>query len=335
LAPKEVECAKEILDELCSGTKGALLKRVATDSAGRNVSYQIIHDAMAIPILGWVERLQNEERVRVETSKFRGRLLLVNLGVFGTALLLGIAFIAARTGPASRLDQMVNFTKLSPISSFRLPILLGLSSVDQANSQWWWLLDRRRAQTVLQEKLVHSPRFAGNFVATGIDVKGERVAWLSEDGGLSICNLSSFGECSGNPEIVPDLDAKSTTVTAAYSNRVKAIGFVQRLETPVVVSAGVIHFRDNGIWKTVDLADIVQREDLFWFVNCDVGGGVIKVISADWQRGKEVITPITFNYDNGSFERKAGQLRFDWEASNLVPVASATGEHAAALYAGN
>ena len=142
------------------------------------------------------------------------------LGIIALTALVwfGSLFGAARGGRADKIGQMLNFADLSPLSGFRLPILLSMSALDQANGQWWWFLDSGRAKEVLAKRLVHAPRFGGTFAATGFDPKSERIALLDENGRVTVCSLSSLQECSVSdplPQIVGDeFQPKSRNIAA-------------------------------------------------------------------------------------------------------------------------
>jgi hypothetical protein len=338
LENSEKEYADEILRALSSGSNASLLKRVAPPPGEQEISYQIIHDAMAVPILDWIDRFNRASRIRSEKRKVVVRALLIGLGALAAVACLGVAYVWARGERAANFGQMLNFADLNPISGFRLPLLLSLSALDQATNQWWWLLDRDRASEVLVKRLAHAPRFGGTFAATGFDPESDRIAWLDKAGGVYACSLLDTENCEQSqkqtfPVLSPqNLEMKSRNA-AFQTPATKAIGYVDGIESPVVISNGFIHYLSNGSWDHVDVDDIVSNIDTSGFVSMDIGRGKIRVNSSDWKQARSTVFTVVFNVDEKEFVKSVDVLKFDWGNTNkLVPMTSASGKFAVAIY---
>ena len=186
--------AEDLLNDL-SSPGARLIKVVAPPPGEEEVVYQIVHDAMAVPIFDWIRRSREqgraEERRKAEHEKAeQGRQLqeqrrraqfrrvvsvsIVSLFVLGVAL-----FIAVRTRLALELEvkRLTSIAQADPKTVNTEPLILFLSATYEAGSDIW-AIDKQPIVNELRARLDISPRDGGGYRAVGFDAKNARLAWI-------------------------------------------------------------------------------------------------------------------------------------------------------------
>ena len=101
----------------------------------------------------------------------------------------------------------------------------------------------------------------------------------------------------------------------------------------MVVSSGTIYYLVDGSWKHLDIADVVNDDDLSDFVTLDVVAGRVRITSSKWQAGQELASTLRYDsHDKQVFVMDGPPLRLHWDTADLVPVISPSGQSAAAMY---
>lgn len=336
--------AAEILAELSRPTKKMLLKRVALVPTEPEVAFQIVHDAMAIPILNWIERWRRSTRIKAARRATAARAYATMALLILVSSVAGVVYTWMRSQIASTVNQMVGFAAADPQPGFRLPILLSLAALTETNNKFW-LIWEDQIRDVLRMRLKQSPQFGGRFSATAFDPENDRVAWLDGSAGaIHICSLNRTDDCrskntsSHTTLQLPALGMLSRNELLQKSPMIN-IGFIRGIDDPVIINKGILHYRDSEKWIPLDIADLINPEavntnerDPGTFVFIEVSSGVLKVTNQDWTNAFGTVKVITFNRDaHPPFVLSKSPLSVRWMQQGLVPVYSPAGTFAADL----
>jgi hypothetical protein len=352
--PKDSLQAKDVLNKLSEDGNARLLKRVTTPLIESETAYQIVHDAMAVPILDWVDRYRSSARIRVERERSKRK----TFRIFGATLLVSLAIVGglfanARGGKVSRVKQLVAFAEQSTLPGFRLPILLSLTALNESRSPLWFLNEPHTLK-VLESRLVQSPRDGGTFIATGFDAVHGRITWMDLEEGrevIFVCLLVQSTNCDKENKVAvyklvaPPRGPKASSNRFLQNAVVPAIGFVEGLDTPVVIRDGMIFYLDSSDkpnndpkeWRSVDVADVI-KDDLttIRFALFSISSGTIELIIPDWQSREQRVATIKFSPGSEPpFAVSGDVLKIRWDQpSDPVPITSSGGNFSAALAVG-
>lgn len=362
LTPVQQNLAISILHRLSTDQTRRLIKMVAgvKDSEPH---YQILHDAMAIPLLGWVEQWKGDERAarerreaEFERAAAQEREALVRrraktfaaLVVAGVALVIlgavGYRYVEVKT----QVQRLTSFAENDPRSGFRQPLLFSLGALEQAN---WWPIDRTDPDRVLRARLLRSPRDGGSFAAMGFDPATSTVAWMEQQS-LVVCHLRETANCSASSESAPNSSEKRPRYALPLpfegyaempdqsrnarlrQNQFPSVGFVTGLDTPVIYRGGLIYSRDGDRWVRDDLADLLP--DLQQYPGMIIGevlSGGLRVTVNDWPSSRMWATHLAF--EAGTPRRWVPPpatnkwLNATWPPGNPAPMVSTNGALAA------
>jgi hypothetical protein len=195
--------AENLLNDLSSRGAG-LVKVVAPPAGEEEVVYQIVHDAMGIPILDWVRRREAEEKIR--RGNLRRTWALVGL-FFVMIIGLGFFSIVKYTALKNEVKRLVAVAENTAATSNRASLLMLLSAAHDANSDllaYVSALDKGPVLDALRARLSDSPRAGGSYSAVAFDAKSARLAWIPagapDSDRLYICSLSRGFNCDGTDE---------------------------------------------------------------------------------------------------------------------------------------
>jgi hypothetical protein len=330
LTPKQLKIAKEILDVLCDETKQRLVKRVAPAEVEQDFAFQIIHDALAVPILRWVSEWERTRETQANSKRLFGWLAIVGFGL----TLLMLPYYIKRSNAQVKVDQLVNFADRDPRPGFRLPLLLSLSALA---TDPVLLIDKKPPIKVLVDRLSQSPRDAGSFPAFGFDIKGNKVLWIVHDK-LFECDLNSTFECVGSDN-TNGISSRSLSDTFGVSTNtllanmpLRSVGFVEGLDDPVVfVNKGILYYWKDNVQRRIDLGILLYKfmEGKAGFPTIDVIDGKIRVQLANWLTKQTYVVSIKATRNSEQpFEVSNDILSIDWHSdpqADLPPVISPNG----------
>jgi conflict system STAND superfamily ATPase len=328
LTDAQQDLAVSILGKLSSDQTRRLIKMVAgvKDSEPH---YQILHDAMAIPLLGWVEQWKSDdraaharkeaeakaesERVAAQGREARARRRAKTFGILAAAavVLVIVGAIGNRYWYAkTQVDRLTSFADKDPRSGFRLPLLFSLGALEEVG---WWPINTTRLTEVLRTRLLRSPRDGGSFSAMGFDPETSTIAWIDRQF-LVVCDLRRTPNCNASS----DLTSLNSTKPPRYAlglpsewyaeppdqsrnprlgqNQFSSLGFVTGLDTPVIYRRGLIYSWDGERWIRDDLADLLP--DLQQHPGMIVGeilGGGLRITFNDWPSSKMWATHLAFD----------------------------------------
>jgi hypothetical protein len=353
--------AESILGKLSSDQTRRLIKMVAgvKDSEPH---YQILHDAMAIPLLGWVEQWKSDDRAaraRKEAESERAAAqerearVRQRARTFAAFVVAGVVlFIMGAVGyryweVRKEVERLTSFAQNDPRSGFRLPLLFSLGALEKAN---WWRIDRTDPDKVLRARLLRSPRDGGSFAAMGFDPATSVVAWIDQQS-LVVCDLGQTANC-GASESIANSSAKPPRYTLPLpmdgygevpdqsrnvrlrQNQFPSVGFVTGLDVPVIYRGGLIYSRDGDRWIRDDLADLLPDTQQYpGMIVGEVLNGGLRITINDWPSSRMWATHLAF--DAKSPRRWVPALGADkwlnvtWLPGNPGPVVSSNGSFAA------
>jgi hypothetical protein len=358
LTPVQQNLAISILGRLSGDQTRRLIKMVAgvKDSEPH---YQILHDAMAIPLLGWVEQWKSDERAarerreaeagraaaqeREARARRRARRLAVVaaaavvVAVMGT---VGSRYLQVKT----QVDKLTSFAEKDPRSGFRLPLLFSLGALEQAG---WWPISKTHLNEVLKTKLLRSPRDGGSFAAIGFDPETSTIAWI--DGQfLVVCDLRNATTCGASyrptvekpakqPRYVLPLPSEGYAWAPEQSrndrlrqNQFPSVGFVKGLDTPVIYRRGLIYSWNGKDWISDDLADLLPETQQYpGMVVGEILGGGLRVTFNDWPSNRMWANHFTFDAQSPRrwVQTSAANkwLNVTWPPGNPSPVVATNG----------
>jgi hypothetical protein len=332
LSLKQKQFAEEILDKLSDESK--LLKKVALPSSEGEFAFQIIHDAMAAPVLNWVEGCRRTRKIEAENKKNIFK-------IFSCALALLVAvltYMAIRNDYQSEVERLTNFASQDPRPGFRLPILLSLSALSKGNNPIW-MMSNKSAIAALENRLRQSPRDAGTFPAFGFDTNRNTIAWIDKDKReLFWCDLETTFECIGSKKNKSrDLrNLSDTSSNSLLANMpLETVGFVSDIEDPVIVSKGMLYYWQNDKPKKADLNVLLEKfiSRKTGFPIIDVIGGGIRVQLSNWLVKETYVAYIkTDRKLDPPFDVSGDVLFVKWHAlADWAPAISQDGKFAASV----
>ena len=272
--------AEELLNDL-SSPGARLIKVVAPPPGEEEVVYQIVHDAMAIPILDWIRRSREqaraeerrriaEERQKAEEAKAeriirkeKQRNRRANLRLAGAlvglflATILGLGFFEIRRHALfeGEVKRLVATAQAASPGTNREPLLMFLSAMYETASDHIWAVDKENVIKALKNRLDRSPRDGGRYSAVAFDPKNARLAWIppgdSDGDRLYVCSLMLGHNCDRTDEHkqqktvqefkVPKLDRESAN-PALRRSFTPVIGFIDGLNAPVIIDRGYLYY---------------------------------------------------------------------------------------------
>jgi hypothetical protein len=354
--------AESILGKLSADQTRRLIKMVAgvKDSEPH---YQILHDAMGIPLLGWVEQWKSDDRAaraRKEAEADRAAAQEREARVrrrartFAALVVAGVVlFIMGAVGyryweVRKQVERLTSFAQNDPRSGFRLPLLFSLGALEQAN---WWPIDRTDPDKVLRARLLRSPRDGGSFSAMGFDPATSAVVWIDQQS-LVVCDLRQTANCGVSSESVANSSTKPPRYTLPLppegygevpdqsrnarlrQNQFPSVGFVTGLDTPVIYRGGLIYSWDGDRWIRDDLADLLPDTQQYpGMIVGEVLNGGLRVTINDWPSSRMWATHLAFDARSPRRWVPAPAadkwLNVTWLPGNPAPVVSANGALAA------
>jgi hypothetical protein len=358
--------AVSILDRLSTDQTRRLIKMVA-GMKDSEPHYQILHDAMAIPLLGWVEQWKSDDRAARERREAeseraaaqerearvrrRARTFVVLAVAAVVVAIIGVVwnkYWEAKT----QVDRLTSFAQNDPRSGFRLPLLFSLGALEEAG---WWPIDKTGPDKVLRTRLLRSPRDGGSFSAMGFDPATNTIAWIDQQS-LVVCKLHRTENCSASSESAADSPAKSSRYVLAMppegsagkldqskngrlsQNQFPSVGFVTGIDTPVIYRRGLIYSWNGQGWISDDLADLLPDTQQYpGMIVGEIMSGGLRVTFNDWPSSRMWATHLAF--DAGSPRRWVPApatdkwLNATWPPGSPSPVVSANGALAAYVFA--
>jgi hypothetical protein len=198
LDPEQQQAAAALLDELSVPGPDCLVRRVATEGQrqGQGASeqieerYEIVHDALAVPILDWVTRWREDQARRKAEEKEkaaaaardaqRARKLRIwrRVAIAGVAVLVIVRGLMAYNDRVATMTRIANFTRFETQPQFRLRLLLGLAFLAQADWPLQVVLAKEPVRETLRNTLLRSPRQGGTLRGAGLNEAGTQLASL-------------------------------------------------------------------------------------------------------------------------------------------------------------
>jgi hypothetical protein len=350
--------AVSVLARLSAGQTRRLIKMVA-GPRDSEPHYQIVHDAMAIPLLGWVEQWKNDERAacaraeaeeeaereraaeaaKAARARRRGAIAAALLGIIAIAITVWIG--NRYTNVKLYVDRLATVADNDPRPGFRLPLLLSVAAFSEAG---WWPI-KADLNRVLRRRLLQSPRDGGTFSAVGFDPEHSRVTWISSRL-VVVCDLREAKDCDPASEnsrplytlLLPeDWDYSESRNPRLRQNLFSSIGFVAGIDGPVLYRRGLVYHQVNDEWIRDDIADMLPDLDLHQGgIFVEILGGGLKVTISDWPNGHMWATRLVA--DPGPAKRLVREsvpdkgLNVTWPIGQSSPIVSTGATYAAYVF---
>jgi hypothetical protein len=370
LPDKQKGKAEPILIQLSESPRARLIRKVAPGPGEVDPHFQIVHDAMAVPILNWIEEWRRGQREREAAHKLakerKFTVLWSCLTAFAT-LLLGLAVGAAKVlSINSGLERFASVIQYDTRPQFRLPLLLGSAGLSVAEGTWWFPIKASTLETAMRSTLLRSPRDGGFFSAAGFDPKEGKVAFLHVlRKQIIVCDLAHTKFCDPTPvregvnregaDAIHKGDAPQDYVYALeppelptfqsdkinprfLQNRQYSIGFIDGFNEPVIHWQGFLYYKAEGNWQapydiSKSLLGLDDSRPGSVFVEIIDGG--LRVTINDWPRNRMWITRLVANpnarKDAPLLSNNGKWLPVNWTPGYPPPAISPNAEFAGSM----
>jgi len=226
----------------------------------------------------FVSESLNARYHRVRWHKWRQRALGVGAAaVVSIILLVGALKYQAFDHRMRAFTKAHAFAKSDESTDYRLRILLLLAAASQAHDLWDSGRFRASVINTLAELLPRAPVYGGIYTSSGMSADGTEIAFLREDGSVTVVNLASNKERHLDQAIGPAGPLDS------FSN----VGFVDQLGV-VVYRGGILHHWQTGKLAQIYLKPLLapEMQELFQrqFPVVDIANNSVRVVF--WNSGE-------------------------------------------------
>jgi hypothetical protein len=310
---------RTLLETLSDKEARPLLRRVA--SSDNRAHFEIMHDALATPLLNWVEGWRRIERERqtlaeaelrtrealeaaqrgaelqLEDIRKRTNRKIKKMAWFtGSVFLIFILLCVTHFGLQSKPNRLSGVAKESMGQDLRSRTLLALTALHEADLHWP-LTTRSYQIDAIRSVFRLLPRDGGDFTAVGVSADGNRLARidrsdLADDQIVTCvlpetktCALPKFGEPLPNGMASYGLPIAPTEPSAAEllnSFTDRAVGFIGE-KNLVYYARGYLYSWQNGDWTLLfDIAKKIDVSALDGLVQVEFVGGKMRIISTNF-----------------------------------------------------
>ena len=302
LTPDDYSAAVSLAKSLAAKNRDRLFRHVAPEDEqddpdteiGRDPEatgpredrrYEILHDALAVPLLNWVANWEARQRrliaeqqhdleLKQADARRKRQMLWLGAGAVLASASVILAFLiyfsVARSVESKRLIQIASG---DTAPEFRERILLALSSWKLTSKLMPWDNRPEDMELRIQGILRAAPLRGGKFAAFGIDSSGTKFAWIqqkeNDDGTYWGTCAQSDSACDTSIEkstgrIPPaQIVSKSERLKPAFGNGV-SFGFMDGLADPVLYRQGILTYStgsgNSRQWKDLDLEPYLTPE---------------------------------------------------------------------------
>jgi len=347
----------DILTRLSEDENARLIKKVAPPPGKVQYGFQIMHDAMAVPILNWTDRARrawkDAETRRQANREARRKWRIAALAGAATIILsiVGSIFyvwasvreqeqikMVAAQATKRDMGRLIRFAEVDPRAGYRLPILLALTVISRAHEIEYAeeLADARRA---LLARLIQSPRYSREFTAVGFDAASNRLAVADESvGKITVCHLDGNTECSfqGDHGIesipLPPVEERRSNDEILKTAGIASLGFIDGFDGPLYAKYGILFHRQNDEWMPIDLSKFVEadyKQFKSTFAAVEIIEGGVRVTVQDWQSSRLNVQELRVK--DGVLRASHKPLNLSWGPAALVPAISPDGSFGASL----
>jgi hypothetical protein len=329
LDPEQQRVAAALLDDLSAPGPDCLVRRVASDSQRQyggqpdavEERFEIVHDALAVPILDWVTRWREEqarieakareqheaaqraaiergERESREAQRAAKRRIWRWVLIAATTVAVAVPLLMQWKVRADMMGRIAAYDSHDTQPQYRLRLLLGLASLSQADGPWNTVLKKKSVRASLRNTLLRSPHYGGTYRGAGLDDTGTQFANVGSNGTqLQVLSLRDGAVTSF--DLPPELSTRGPSAQSSRSQMLQRqqatevlVGYLAGLDGPVVLSRGMLYYRSqelNDAWRSVDLADFMPPWFDAWpgFFWTEISAGAVQ-IAAMSQTGNEM-----------------------------------------------
>ena len=294
LDAEQQQVAATLLEDLSADGPDRLVRRVATDSQRQypgasgelEERFEIVHDALAVPILEWVTRWreaqardeaaarEQQAAAQREAQRAAKRRIWGLVGLAAVLVVVGGWIVKAYFDRSAMMTRIERYAHTETQSQFRLPLLLGLASLAEASGPWDRVVPRvlpkEPVREMLRSTLLRSPRYGGTYRAAGLDDAGTRLARLVNAGATTIQLevLKLDDGTSKSIDVPPDFaDSSAAEPPKSVSEKLRTargpqilVGFLAGMNDPVLYSRGMIYYRSRepeAAWRNVDVGQFL------------------------------------------------------------------------------
>jgi hypothetical protein len=336
-----------ILTRLSESSVARLIRKVAPAPGEVTAHFQIVHDAMAVPILSWVEewrQAKKAEKAARDLAKATARerkftLVWTCLTVVASVLFVVAIGFARVVSVTSEIDRFSSFIQRDTRPDFRLPLLLGGAGLSVARNLWWYPIDTSGLQEGIRSRLLRSPRDGGVFSAAGFDPKDSKVVLLDlSREQIVVCDLAKTTFCDTEaadsqgarirvfPIPKPNLQMENPNPRFAQ-NRQYSIGFLRGVEGPVIYRAGFLHYMRKGSWQApYDIMKALSGldESRPGAVFVELVDGTLRVTINDWSSYRMWVAQLLGNSGDDApvLPNKDAWRPVNWKPGSRPPIIS-------------
>ncbi len=362
LSENQQSIVEELLTELSVEGEGRLLREFADADNQGKPHFEILHDALAIPILNWISRYREEKRTEQERSKVEKRLAreqrrakkrLRAQMIFTTVVcifLLITAITAGHLALQSGIDRLAQFAEVDNQPEFRLRLLASLAALREAR-RFRPLTRDAGVLKVLQEKLTSSPRDGGSYRAFGVSADGTYIAWVdNNEDHIVVCSLTNTDTCS--PPLVENSRTDPSWIPlppapfpVSVSDKLRsgftpsAVGFLGEDHKPVYYKEGILYYYLGKDVQFIDIATLIPEfnghglDDLNGIASVDFMNGTMRVSINNWPSNEMFVTFIKLQRNKHPNFTSTEIMRVTWPKSkgplfNAPPIFSSNSDYA-------
>ena len=289
----QLDVAAALLKELAVPGPNCLVRRVATDdqrlheeaAASDDASFEIVHDALAVPILDWIRRwrarkaraeaeerekaaaakasreaaeqmaIERAEREARDARQAAKRRVWRFLWIAAMMIVVIVTIMMDYRERAETMARIAAFSRVDTQPEFRLRLLLGLASLSQADGPWKVLLKQKPVRDSLRDTLLRSPRYGGIYRSAGLDDTGTRLARLVNTGpGVARVQILTLDDgalksIDAPADLAPNAVALRESVSAKLRSQrgpEVSMGFLAGMVDPVLVRRGILYYRTQA-----------------------------------------------------------------------------------------